>query len=496
MSFTDTVNTLQPRTRAAELNRQLWWILVAWIFGAWWLWTMQGAAVEIFKKQLNTPTWAFGLFGAMVFVGPLAQLPGSLFIEKFGHRRAFFFVVLIAGRLAWVLIGLIPWLLPGLDAWWWVIFLLLFGVSRLLNDSGGPPWLNWMSDVIPRRIRGTYFAERNRWGLAASLAATTFAGVVLYLADNALWATTFLLILAGIMGTIDILCFLVVPDPGPKHPRRNPAPLRSLLVPLLDREFRPFLGYGFFFAMSASMMGAYGFHYAIFVLEWDSFSLNVFLLAIPFAFKFLITPVWGAVVDKVGKRPVLIMGQLLLLPVPVNWLLMSHDSIWPGYFLVLVANLGWAAIEISSFNIILDLSGSARKPHHQRAGSAYPAINAVVSATGGILGGLIGLVYAINFEGFHYSFTVSSVLNDVDTNVESTLFESQLTFHALIFALAILLRITALLFSIQLHEPRSQGTREAMAFTTSAFYSNIRGGLLAPTRMAGRILEASYRLRR
>ncbi|MEQ9453857.1 MAG: MFS transporter [Phycisphaeraceae bacterium] len=477
------------RGRARELNRQLNWIFVAWLFGSWWLWTIQGSAITIYGLELGMPDWAFGVAGALIFLGPLAQLPASLFIDTIGHRRIFFLISLSVGRGMWVIIGLLPWILPGLEDYWWPIYLVLFGISRLCMDAGGPAWLNWMSDVIPRRIRGTYFGQRQRWGLIPAIGATFIVGWVLQLteshaADYLLAVTSAFIALAGVMGVIDILCFMPIPDPGPKHKKQNPTPLRSLLVPMLDPQFRYYLGFSFFFNIGMGMMGGYAFHYGIEVLGWSALKINILLLAIPFVLKFLIMHMWGPVIDRMGNKPVLIIGIILVQPGSILWLLMTPESIWPGYALVLIANVGWTAIELAGFNFLLDISGNRKQREgqpRQRSGSAYPAMNALWVSLGGMIGGLLGAFYAYEYADLYWVAPITG---------------SIITFHAIVFGMVLITRILSLLFVLQLKEPRAKGTREAMVFTSSIFYSNIRASVLAPTKVAGKLLEASYRLRR
>ncbi|WP_428387281.1 MFS transporter [Mucisphaera sp.] len=477
------------RGRAAELNRQLRWVLVAWLFGSWWLWTIQGSAITIFGLALGMPDWAFGVCGALVFLGPLAQLPASLFIETVGHRRLFFLVSLTVGRAMWVLIGLLPWILPGLEEWWWPIYLVLFGISRLTMDAGVPAWMNWMSDVIPRRIRGTYFGQRQRWALVPAIAATFLVGWLLEwtesnAADYLLAVTSGVIVFAGVMGVLDILCFLPVPDPGPKHREANPTPVRSLFLPLLDPQFRYYLGFSFFFNIGMGLMGGYAFHYGIEILGWSALKLNILILGIPFILKFWIMHLWGPVVDRMGNKPVMVIGMILLLPGSLNWLLMTPESIWPGYVLVLLVNVGWTALEVASFNFLVDMSGNRKQRDgqpRQRAGSAYPAINALCVSLGGMIGGFLGAFYAYEYADLYWVAPVTG---------------SIITFHAVVFLMVLLTRVIGLLFVMQLKEPRAKGTREAMVFTSSVFYSNIRAGVMAPTRIAGRILSASYKQRR
>ena len=99
--------------RHPQLRSQLRLISLSWVFGSLWLWTISGAVMTRFAREMGTPDWAFGLLAALPFLGTLFQLPASYLLDRFAGRKRLFLAVCIPGRLLWLGIAAIPWWLPG-----------------------------------------------------------------------------------------------------------------------------------------------------------------------------------------------------------------------------------------------------------------------------------------------------------------------------------------------------------------------------------------------
>ncbi|NJL28901.1 MAG: hypothetical protein HC897_13910 [Thermoanaerobaculia bacterium] len=71
----------QVMSRGERTRHDLRLITLAWVFGATWMWTINGAVMTQFARGLGTPDWAFGLIATMPFIGVLFQLrPGGFWI--------------------------------------------------------------------------------------------------------------------------------------------------------------------------------------------------------------------------------------------------------------------------------------------------------------------------------------------------------------------------------------------------------------------------------
>ncbi|NJL31665.1 MAG: hypothetical protein HC898_08555, partial [Phycisphaerales bacterium] len=64
------------------------------------------------------------------------------------------------------------------DLWWMTLLVLLF-INWAIANMPAPAWMSWMSDVIPRKVRGRYFAFRNRIGQMVGISITLLIGYML-----------------------------------------------------------------------------------------------------------------------------------------------------------------------------------------------------------------------------------------------------------------------------------------------------------------------------
>ncbi|MEL7087401.1 MAG: MFS transporter, partial [Planctomycetota bacterium] len=404
-------NPRSPRTVA--LRRQLGWVVVAWVFGSLWLFTISGAAMTQFARGLGLPDWGFGLLAALPFVGTLFQLPASFIQERFGRRKPWFIATLTTSRVLWIAVASIPWVLPAsMGPARWGVMLALIGVSWITAQMGTPAFMSWYSDLVPRRVRGRYTATRNTLTMPLTLVATLGVGWWLGSAEqnghaqrgDALLTVASLIIgIAGLVGTVDILCFFRVKDPKPSRGHRD-TKLGSLLVtPLKDRNFRRYLAYNFTLMLGLGFLGQYVWLFVFDGAGVSALQANLMLVAVPMLIRAAAYPVWGRLVDRLGKKPVMLIAGGMFVFGPVGWFLVTPELIWPGYLLTCLSPLAWPGLEIANFNFVLDLAETRKG---QRGGTAYVAVNSIVVGVGGALSGLLGGVIAASIPDFHVEWVI------------------------------------------------------------------------------------------
>lgn len=476
-----------------QLRRHLRWVTTAWVFGVVWLWAISGAAMTQFGKALGMPDYAFGYLAALPFLGTLIQIPTSYWLERFGHRRALFMWCASLHRALWAVAAVIPWFMPGYQQYWWQALIGILLVSWVLGHASGPAWMNWMSDLIPRRVRGRYFAVRNLITQPIGIATTLGIGYVVDWADKheahdpqiMLYTTAAILAIGGVFGVADILCFMRVPDKTPPKPTRDVNLFRLMREPLRDKHFRRYLGFNFTFVLATGFVGQYVWLYVLDVVKWDNWQANLLLIGIPLALRMVVVKPWGRLIDRLGKKPVLLITGFFTVFGAVGWLLISEESFWLGYALIVLTSLAWPGMEIANFNFTLDLAGTkpAKATDKQgsakaAAGTAYVALNSVGIAVGGVLSGLIGAGIAKYFEDLKEPIAVTGTL---------------FTYHSVLFILSTVLRAVSLLFVAGLDEPKATGTRDAIRYMTGSAYSNVRQAFTMPARVVGNVARWSYR---
>jgi len=150
------------------------------------------------------------------------------------HRALWFAIPLFLLLGATVCPGLMP-RLP-------VLLIAVLGLSAVFASVGSAPWLSWMSDLLPDRLRGRFWTVRYAFIHGAMLASIFVFGWMmdLFPADRTLFGLTgFILVftVAVLFGVIDVFIHYRVVEPAVPRPA-GAIPLRQVLVaPLRDREF-------------------------------------------------------------------------------------------------------------------------------------------------------------------------------------------------------------------------------------------------------------------
>ncbi|MEM6551672.1 MAG: MFS transporter [Planctomycetota bacterium] len=491
----------QGQAESASLRRDLRKITFAWSLGCVWLWIASGAVINRFAVEVGTPDWAFGLLAGLPFIAALSQLPVSWYLSRHRGRRRLYLRCCTIGRVLFIVVGLVPWVLPwdGVLPWWIAaVFTLL--IAHALNSATGPAWLNWMSDLIPRRVRGRYFARRDQFVTPVAIVASLGAALLLDFADNhtsadaMLVVTSLLLIAAGVFGAGDVLTFLTVrddkePDPGghdSPSPSTDTTGLRSLIRPLRDPGFRCFLGFNFALTLAIGFIGQYLWLYVLDDLRWSNLQANALVLAVPLFGQMFVRPAWGRACDRLGKRPTLIISSGCVCFGALGWMAMTPTVWWPGYILVFLVTLAWPGLNLANLNFLLDFSKSAVQSRQDERGAGAPAA-ALFAVCIAVAGGLSGLVGG-TITGLFHDQTYTPL-------PESAPGFTLNYFHAL-FLVSTLIRFAALAFALRLHEPKAAGTRDAIRYMTTGLYSNLRGAALTPTRWAAPARRWAYRIDR
>jgi hypothetical protein len=307
--------------RGRSLRDSLRLVTMAWMFGIVWMSLITGSQMTNFQRLMGFGYWSFGIMSAIPYAATLAQLVVAVVIERTGLRKSLFIPFAAVHRLLWIVIAALPvFFKPGPMAA--AIFLLTYAASCILAQASTPPWWNWMGDLIPRRIRGRYFATRTLWTVPLQMLTALAAG---YLLDKLmiegqpltraaqpalLRAICIMFAVAGAIGTVDILLFFrvreIVSPPliqGQAGQSRLDwagvvrtvlvEPVRVVTGSLRDKAFRRYAFYAATMAFSISVADQFYWLNALEVIKLSRLGTNfVFLVAGSLSAMLLARP-WG-----------------------------------------------------------------------------------------------------------------------------------------------------------------------------------------------------------
>lgn len=449
-------------------------VLVAWFFGAAWMSVTTGAVLTRYAKLLHVTEFGFGVLAAIPFLAAFAQLPASLLLERYGHRKRLFLVANFLHRSTWLLIALLPWLVsPARGASGLITLMLL---SALASNMTAPSWFSWLTDMVPPRIRGRYLSRRTQAGQVVSLVLTISVGLLLDQAERASGLAlarvlSLLLALAAVSGIIDIAFFVGIPDHGQKVSNRQFGLKELFLDPLRNRSFRFYLGFTSAMTFSIGYVGQFSWLYLYDVVHVTNMQANLLLVAYPLLAAFLAVPFWGRLIDRLGRKPVAMIATACVIHGGAIWVLVRPGHLLPAYWGVLLAAFAWPGVDLSSYNILLGLV-RARRGAVQN--TAYVALNSVVVAASGAASGLCGGWLAHHLRDW-----------------QGALAGVTITYHGILFLISALFRFMALWFLRGIEDPRAFSARQAVQYIAAEMYSNIQGTLMTPVKLAGKL---SYKI--
>lgn len=367
--------------------------------GVWatiWMVLTTGAFQTGFAQHevLATP-FALGLMAGLPAAVNLLQIPASLYVERRGERRTFIAFTAVMGRLLWLPILLIPFLLPPEARLF--TYLALVTASAALMSLSVPAWTSWMSDLVPAGSRGEYFARRNQVAGLVAMLVPLPAGAFL---DQAVKYGRFeprigFAVLFGIACVAAIgSCVLILRQPEPPMARpegERPNPLKSLRQPLADPNFRPFIVYAAMTVVGQTLAGQFFVAWQVGEQGLNQPYLAVQLLGTVTSLAGLLTtPLWGYLADKFGSRPVLVIATTGTVLAPLIWMLTVPNAFWWNVAMIILLNLcsgiAWAGVGLTQFNLLLGLTEPAARSSYV---AVYSALTGVVGGIAPIVGGLL-----------------------------------------------------------------------------------------------------------
>lgn len=450
--------------------------MVAWFFGATWMYLVSGATWTRFAKLLDMPLFGFGLITAIPAAAVLLQIPASLWLDRGGGHKLFFIAGGLVHRLSWLAMALVPWITPH-PAWW--IMLLVFILTMSIGGQVSTiAWYPWMAEIVPTRIRGRFFSRRNQIGQLVGLVVITGISLILDWADRKgpdllLRTLSSSIAIASFFGTADILCFKGIPAP-PAPAKHDPVPFLSIVRRIVsDRNFIRFSAYMATVTFAMGLIAQFVWLYVFDILRATNTEANVIMMVIPMLVFMISTPMWGRLLDRFGRKPVMFIAGILFAPGSLAWIFMSRETwIWP-YLAILISVSAWPGIELGNFNYLLSLNEGTTRRH----AGIFIAVNSVIMAMASLLAGLSSGAVAETLQNWH-----------------GEALGVALSFHSILFLASGLLRLLALGWLIGIAERRTLGTRAVLRYMATDIYSNLQVAATYPIQLVAQVGRWTYKL--
>jgi len=397
--------------------------------------------------ELGMTKYQFGLLGGIPMILLVLQFVGAYLARRIAHRKPFFMVALITGRLLFIPASLLPFLLPSLSGPALAgIYIALTSTCMGLSNLVTPLWMSWMGDLIPRRILNRYWGARHRYmTLVWSMAYLTVATFTFY--TDTLSAAVAFPILAGIgvlAGVVDIVIFAWVSEPeNINQPGRRLAEV--LLEPFRDPNYRTFVLFGCTFSFAAMMAAAFMQVYVCGPLGVPVWQASIMWGGAAFGGAF-VARYFGRLADRHGQRPLMLTVIALKPMICIVFLLATPaNAFW---------FIGIAFVFDSMLNAGYTLAGNGyllrMAPRENR--SMFVAASMALSGFAGGLGSIVGGTILAHTDMFHWHA-----------------WGRDWNHYHIIFAVSCLLRILCIPVAAAIREPNSTPQLEFVLNLTGAW---------------------------
>ncbi len=354
-----------------------------------------------FKNQLGASSGSLGLLVAIVQFASVLNLLSIVIFGRVSRVKPFWIAVTTAHRV----LGFVPAAVAlavargadrvaGAQA-----ILLALAVSWLFANLGTSGWWRWMADVVPEDIRATFFMRRSAIINGVTMLWFLLATVVLDLFKNAniFWVYCALFAVGGVGGVVEAVFYIFIPEPPPREAR--PAfTWADILTPLRDLNF---VGFSLSIALWLFSVNILGPFVAPYITAPDGAAAPNIWLGIMMVITQLLyvgtSPSWGVLMDRIGRKPVVLLGSLY----PLSWVV--YYFLTPGNYVLILPIT--AVIQGLLSPAILDGAGQMMltlTPNRDR--TAYVAWYAIIAGIVPAFGALLGGALSDALAGFHLPF--------------------------------------------------------------------------------------------
>jgi Na+/melibiose symporter-like transporter len=393
-----------------------------------------GAFLTGFGLFLGMNPFMIGLLGAIPFMATVFQLPAAYFVHKNGRRKKTCLVWSTVARTVWLPILITAFVpLPSEKMRLPVILVLLF-VSHASASISYLAWMSWMSDLIPDKIRGSFFGSRNMLVGAGGMLAMMVFGRLLdvfnkHSSDGFAIGLCVTFSCAVLFGTSSLRFLSRVGEPAPMTSQRPLSFGKNSLRLLKEHNFKKFLA--FIFCWSFAVYFASPFFSLHFLKNLNfSYTFVAILGTLSALADLLSMRMWGSLSDRVKNKSIIQVASWTVVFIPLAWISVTPDSRIVPVLLTILAGGCWAGISLCTNNLLLRISPIEEK------GFYFSTFN-IVAGTGAALapitaGFLLKImpetpvsVFEVNLLPIHLIFLSSTLMRSASLLLLNSIFEPE-----------------------------------------------------------------------
>jgi MFS family permease len=318
-------------------------------------------------------------------IGAISQCLGVWALDSATHRRSLVSKSAFLHGLIWIPIALIPFLFGFGEFSGWILIVLVCGYHAFFG-FGVPIWNSLMGDLVPEKIRGTFFGYRNKIAGLMTFVSLAAAGFFLDLTtrfDLLIYGYLIIFLLSGWFRILSSIWLNKYDDPEYIQPANQIFSLWRFVRKAPRSNFAKFV---FFVSLLSFAVNIAGPYFSVYMLRDLNFSYTQFMAitAMNIFAQFITIQRWGVFSDRFGNKKILTVSAFGVALCPLIWLF--TDNFWIIFILHLYNGFVWAGFNLAAANFMFD----AVTPPKRGRCSAYQAIITTFFVfLGSLLGGYI-----------------------------------------------------------------------------------------------------------
>lgn len=279
-----------------------------------------GAPMIIYAKSLGASSTTIGIVAALAPLLTVLQLPTAYFIPRIGYKR---FVLL--GWFSRTLVGFGLALVPVVSFFDQTtktsLMLMCLFVFNVLRGVSTGAWLPWLTSLVPEKVRGE-FLQRDQLHVQLGGVLAMAISIAMLWGNARPWQFMILFFLSACAGTLSLSFIRRIPDVEVGEQFRSSSQPVPWMEILKYPPFRKLLGFNVVYNWVVGGIGAFVIGFLRIKAGFsDSEILACALMAFLGAFASL--PLFGALLERTGCKPILRIAVVSYLWAVVCWLLVS-----------------------------------------------------------------------------------------------------------------------------------------------------------------------------
>ena len=342
-----------------------------------------------FQNYLGATAGQLGLLVTIIQFTGIFQILSIFLYGWIGRQKPIYMIGHILHRSLTAIIAFIAFYVArgGSNERGILVITIVMGISWCFANATSACWWGWVADLFPKVTRGEFFMRRSAiiqivnivWFFVASTMLDIFPK------DSALTVFGVISSVGAVAGILDVISQIVTPEPLPD--KKPVFEVSAVFEPLKNHDF---VKYAVAIGLATFSMNLISPFQSPYVVSPEHIGApNTWLGIMSMLTQFLwvlVAPFWGTVMDRWGRKPVVIAGTLLV----VSWF--GYLFLTSGnYFIVLpiiavVAGLLSPAFWEGSNQMMLSLAPEKNRVSYV---AWYLAIVGIVSAPGSLVGGML-----------------------------------------------------------------------------------------------------------